>query len=170
MITVTQKVGEYPYVTPPKLTEQLHHNVVIPNDAFHGVDYVSYAIPAYPDDVMLQDERWERVRKTSKNSDVTYDNYRYTFNVGHAQVSLYLMPLNDRLKVSFNPSRVFSAASTATLCPSDAVARATELVLHELLLMFGDMSFGSINKHSGEVSLTKGWEFDSYRRCRMAGG
>jgi hypothetical protein len=158
MSTVVQKVGEYPYVTPPKLTKQSSNPVAIPTDALHGVDYISYAIPIYPDDVMLQDERWERVRKTSKKTDVIYDNYRCAVTVGHAQVYLYLMPLNDRLTVSFNPSRVFSKASTATLCPSGAVARATELVLHELLLMFGDMPFGNFNQHSGEVSLTKGWE------------
>lgn len=158
MSTVMQKVGEYPYVTPPKLTESLIQPAAIPNDAFHGVDWVSYAIPIVPNDVLLQDDCWERVRKISKKDGSVFDNYRYTFSVGYAYVNLFLMPMNGRLKVSFNPSRIYSPATSAKLCPPDAVARATELVLHELLLMFGDMSFGTVNLATGEVALKKNWE------------
>jgi hypothetical protein len=158
MSAVMQKVGEYPYVTPPKLTESPIQTVAIPSDALHGVDYVSYAIPIYPDDVMLQDELWIRDPKTSKKSGTTYENYRCTFPVGFGTVSLYLLPLNERLKVSFNPSRIYTPASSATLCPAGAVARATELVLEEVLRMFGDMSFGHIDSASGELRLVTDWE------------
>jgi hypothetical protein len=151
----TQKSDNNLLVTPTKATQQ-PVNTTPPTDDHWGCDYLAFSLHVSPDSIDVSDAFWGADQRRTKDPTVTYDNFKGSLNVGYARVNLYLMPLNERLKIEFNPSRVFSSSASALLFPADKIKEVTETVINAIESTIG-LFISEIDTTTGEITLDPTW-------------
>jgi hypothetical protein len=104
----------------------------------------------------VSDAFWGADTRRTKDPAVTYDNFKGSLTVGHAHVKLYLMPLNERLKIEFNPSRVFSSSASALLFPANKIKAVTETVINAIESRIGPF-ISEVDPTTGEITLDPDW-------------
>jgi hypothetical protein len=151
----TQKSDNNLLVTPTKATQQ-PVNTTPPTDDNWGCDYLAFSLHVSPDSIDVSDAFWVADNRRTRDPSVTYDNFKGSLIVGFAYVKLYLMPLNERLKVEFNPSRVFSSSASALLFPADKIKEVTETVINAIESTIG-LFISEIDPTTGEITLDQTW-------------
>jgi hypothetical protein len=150
-----QKSGNNLLVTPTKATQSLV-NTTPPTDDQWGCDYLAFSLYVSPDSIDVSDAFWDADNRRTKDRTVTYDNFKGSLMVGYARVKLYLMPLNERLKIEFNPSRVFSSSASALLFPADKIKEVTETVINVIESKIGNF-ISAVDPTTGEITLDPEW-------------
>lgn len=150
-----QKSGNNLLVTPTKAT-QTPVNTSPPTDERWGCDYVAFTLHVSPDSIDVSDAFWVADNRRTKDPKVTYDNFKGSLLIGNATVNLYLMPLKERLKIGFNPSRIFSNAASAMLCEPEKVQVIIQSVLEALEGTVGTI-ISSVDIATGEVIKDEHW-------------